>query len=87
MYGNYSIRMSIASNGFIVTYSDPSIIEKNREEDSKYTDPDVSVVYKTEEEMAEGVAKLVPLLAAAMQKDSDYDAAISEAISADTSED
>lgn len=85
MYGDYSIRMSLATNGFIVTYSDPSIIEKNREEDSRYQDPDVSVVYKSAEEMAAGVATLVPMLAQAMEKDTDYDSAISDAIASEES--
>lgn len=84
MNDSYRITIRAATNGFIVTYADPATVEQNRKPDTSYKDPDVSVLFKDADAMAEGVAKLAPLLGAALEKDMDFDRGLVDAL-ADTS--
>lgn len=57
-----SIRIEPAANGYVVTYDDPDIRDRNRKSDGPWEDPEVMVVAESEESVATILAKLLPEL-------------------------
>lgn len=86
MNDSYRISIRAATNGFIVTYSDPEVVKQNRTS-NKYKDPDVSVIFKDVDSMTEGIAKLAPLMGAALEKDMDFDQGLVDALTENSAQD
>lgn len=76
----YHIRIEMAANGFVVTYTDPGLYEKNRKSKDTYIDSDVRVVFESEEALATGISRLAPKLASAMAKENNFDKGIADAL-------
>ena len=74
-----SIRM--AENGVIVRYDDPAVREKNRQDDEKWEDPTVEMVFKTMKEAMPEVQKILRKLSGESTSDDEYNAAFDEASS------
>lgn len=54
-----SFRVEIADNGFIIRYDDPEVMKKNRSEKGDWQDPERTAVFKTVDEMKEGLNTVV----------------------------
>lgn len=75
-----SINIRMAENGVILRYDDPEIQDKNREEDSKYEDPTVELVFQDTEEAMPEVQRVLKLLMGPDRSDSEsFDSAFEEA--------
>jgi len=76
-----SITIRMAANGVILRYDDPKIEAKNREEDSKYEDSSVELVFKdAKEAMPEVQRVLKMLLGPDRADDAEFDSAFDEAM-------
>lgn len=54
-----SFRVEVADNGFIIRYDDPELMKKNRDRDEGWEDPERTAVFKTVDEMKEGLNAVV----------------------------
>lgn len=55
------IRLTVADNGFVLSYDDPEIRDSNRG-DGPWKDPERQRVYETPEALVADLGKLLPLL-------------------------
>lgn len=64
-------RVEVADNGFVIRYDDPEVMQKNRDSDDKWEDPERTAVFKTVDEMKEGLNSVVETVtkAAAMESE------------------
>jgi predicted RNA polymerase sigma factor len=76
-----SINIRMAENGVILRYDDPKIESANREEDSKYEDPTVELVFKDAKEAMPEVQRVLKMLMGPDSADEDeFDSAFDEAM-------
>lgn len=73
------INIRKAENGIIVRYDDPDIRAKNREDDDKWEDPNVELVFKDMKEAMPAVQRLLRKLSGEESPDDDYESAFNEA--------
>lgn len=73
------INIRKAENGIIVRYDDPDIRDKNREDDAKWEDPNVELVFKDMKEAMPAVQRLLRKLSGEESPDDDYESAFNEA--------
>lgn len=76
-----SLNIRMAENGVIIRYDDPKIMEKNREEDSKYEDPTVELVFKDAKEAMPEVQRILKTLMGEDTSDDEFESAFNEASS------
>ncbi|TFZ81328.1 hypothetical protein [Candidatus Macondimonas diazotrophica] len=75
MYGEGTVKLKRAANGFVVCFSDPEIVESNKKKD-KYEDPEVDMVFT---EMPKLIKFLQDNLEKLLQED-EYDTAFMKAL-------
>jgi len=75
------INIRMAENGIIVRYDDPKIREKNRQDDDKWEDPNVELVFKTMKEAMPEVQRLLRKLSGDETSDDEFESAFNEASS------
>lgn len=75
-----SLRIQAAENGIILRYDDPKIVAKNREEDSKYEDPEVQLVFKNAKEAMPEAQRILRTLMGENTSDDEFASAFDEAM-------
>jgi len=80
------VEIRFAENGFVLRYADPEIVEKNRESEEGYEDPDVEQVFNDYDSLMEGVGRVVSMIsdqageeAAERSPEEDFNQAFDEA--------
>lgn len=78
------LRINRAVNGYVVSYDDPEIRRRNRNnnDDTPWEDPEKSLVFSDKDTLVEGIASLVDALPEPENTVStEYEAAFKEAVS------
>lgn len=75
-----SLRIEVADNGIILEYDDPKIVAKNREEDSKYENAEVRLVFKDAKEAMPEAQRILRTLMGSESSDDEYESAFDEAM-------
>lgn len=74
------IRLEPVVNGYLVRYDSPEVVERNRQKDSNWTDPEVTVVFEDEEKLFAGLKVLLPKVKDAKDKNDDFDGGLADAL-------
>lgn len=77
------VTINMADNGYVLEYSDPKIVERNRNSDEGFEDPEVSKVYPDVKSLMAGVKAAMSVVTGEDMSDSrdDFDEAFTEAMS------
>lgn len=75
-----SLRIRVAENGIILRYEDQKKVAKNREEDSKYEDPEVELVFKNAKEAMPEAQRILRTLMGENTSDDEFASAFDEAM-------
>lgn len=75
------IVVRVADNGFVLEYDDPKIVERNRNDEGEFQDPEVSKVYPDSDSLMRGVQAAVSVVTGQDQQDSsaEFEQAFAEA--------
>jgi len=74
-----SLRIEVAENGVILSYDDPKIVAKNREEE-KYENPEVRMVFKDAKEAMPEAQRILRTLMGTEDSGDEFGAAFDEAM-------
>ena len=77
------ITIKMADNGYVLEYSDPKIVERNRKSDEGFEDPEVNKVYPDAKSLLAGVKAAISVVTGEDMSDSrdDFEEAFTEAMS------
>lgn len=75
-----TLRIEVAENGIILEYDDPKIVAKNREDDSKYENAEVRLVFKDTKEAMPEAQRILKTLMGAEDSGDEFGSAFDEAM-------
>jgi len=78
---NNAIRLSVAQNGFVLTYDDPTIAKENMESKGAYKDPERVKVYTEFDTLLADVPGIMTAMKDHMESDSGKEEDFSSALS------
>lgn len=79
---NYTIRLSVADNGFILSYDDPEVRKRNSADSVKgWEDPERQKVYSDFDQLVEDVPRILGAMRDYMESDEGKTSDFSEALS------